>query len=253
MELIWINYFVFFDELGRNIFAYLHLKHFYMISYKYFFILFISVLLFSCQDSSGSNKKVSKLNLELSKEIDKMANADQQMQLNILRFMTADIEEYEKVEKTRDQVYEKHANRVSEILDEYGYPNYNLVGKKSSDNFYTLVAHSSDFPEIKKKAISKWKQVLNKDKEQLSMYAQLVDQTALEQNELMEYGTVVRYQSNGQSYVENLKDSLNVDSRRIELGLDSLKHYMNAKTVDYFVANQESLLELGVTRPIFYK
>ncbi len=215
-----------------------------------FFSLTISFI--ACNSSNNTVKTVTELNLELSKEIDKMANADQQMQLNMLRFMTADQEEFEKVEKTRDQVYAKNAQRVSEILDEYGYPDYNLVGKKSSDNFYTLVTHASAFPEIKNKAIKKFKDILNDDKILISMYAQMVDQAALEQNKAMEYGSIVQYQGNGQSFVKNLRDSLNIDTRRIELGLDSLKHYMNAKTIDYFIANKASLLEKGIIKPVLY-
>ncbi|MDA9774269.1 hypothetical protein N9B82_04865 [Saprospiraceae bacterium] len=216
-----------------------------------FYLLILSLFCcFSCT-SSNSQSKVTELNLELSKEIDKMANADQQMQINMLTFFNAP-EELEQVKKTRDQVYALNAKRAQEILTQYGYPDYNLVGKKSSDNFYTILSHASAFPEIKKDAIKKMKNSIKMDNFQIDQYANLVDMTAFENKEPLIYGNIVKFKSNGQAYVENLVDSIHVDQRRVEIGLDSLKQYMNYKTLEYFRANQQELVKRGITRPSFY-
>jgi len=215
-------------------------------------VICTACLLFSCKNNS-SKSTVTALNLELSKEIDKMANADQQMQLNMLRFMSGDEEEYMRVEETRDLVYAKNAKRAEEILDQYGYPDENLVGRKSSKNFYTLIMHATEFPDIKAKAIEKFRERLTTEQEQIDAYANMVDQAALEQKKPVVYGNLVQYKSNGQAFVQHLQDSAQVDTRRTAIGLDSLEHYLNYKTLEYYQINRAQLNSNGITQPAFYQ
>ena len=207
--------------------------------------LFFS-LLFGCKPNS-TKSNVSSLNLELSKQIDKMANLDKQMQLNMLQFSNGLDDQLAKVESLRNEVYKKHAAEIENILDTYGYPSYELVGKKSTDNFFTLIQHTTDYPEVKKKSIELMKQKLDLGQLEKYQYITLVDQYQAEQNLESSFGTIVQYDEKGKAYVE--RPAPDIDANRISMGLDSIDIFLMRATVEYFRMNRDLLKQRGITEP----
>jgi hypothetical protein len=65
------------------------------------------------------------------------------------------------------------------------------------------------------------------------------------------YGTQVTYNSQGQAYPKPLLDSVNVDKRRAEVGLEPLGQYLNMMTL--MQMNKEFLKSKGMTEPKLYK
>jgi hypothetical protein len=211
--------------------------------------LCISFLLFGCKPEK--TEKTTELNLELSKQIDKMANLDKQMQLNVLQFARFGDEELEKVENLRAQVYEKHANSIKEILDTYGYPGNKLVGKQSADRFFTLMQHTQDFPEIMKLGIEKMEEDLKGNQIEKYQYISLKDQYAVLTDISQPFGTIVRFDEKGKSYALNPAED--IESNRSEMGMDSLNRYLDRKTIEYFNLNLTELANKGIEQPILNK
>lgn len=212
---------------------------------------FFSIMVFFVACNSEANKPITELQVELSKSIDDMANRDKQMQLNMIQFSGATEAELDNVIKIREQVYEKHALEIDKILDKYGYPSYEIVGRNSTDNFFTLVQHSSKFPEIKKKALAKMEEKLNSSNFEKGQYILLSDQIAFEQKQASQYGTIVNFKENGQAFLDFPSDSIEVN--RAKMGMDSLKFYLNRKTIEFYKQNQAFLQEKGLTQPVLYK
>lgn len=209
-------------------------------------ILCISVLIFGCKPDQ--TQKTPELNLELSKQIDKMANRDKQMQINVLQFASVEEGEFNEIENLRSQVYEMHAKEIKIILDQYGYPGYDLVGKKSTDNFFTLMQHTVDFPEVMKLGIEKMEDDLRNKQIEPYQYISLKDQYAVLKEIPQPYGTIVRFDEQGKSFVDN--PSIDIEKNRAEIGIDSLELYLDRKTMQYFEFNQEELARKGIEQPI---
>lgn len=209
-------------------------------------ILCVSIFVFGCKPNK--TEKTSKLNIELSKQIDKMANRDKQMQINVLQFANSSPEELAEVEDLRTQVYEKHANTIKEILEEYGYPGYKIVGKQSSDNFFTLMQHLQDFPAVMKLGIEKMEENLIDHQIETYQYISLKDQFAVLTESPQPFGTIVRFDENGKSYALNPADE--IEKNRADMGMDSLSRYLDRKTIEYFNLNRGELEKKGIKKPI---
>lgn len=61
------------------------------------------------------------------------------------------------------------------------------------------------------------------------------------------------YNSLGQAYPKDLADSLNVNKRRAEVGLEPIEEYLNRMTQMHFEMNKEYLKNRGITKPVLYK
>ena len=209
----------------------------------------IAILLFACK-SDTQRVPIQELNLELSKAIDIMANRDKQMQINTLKFINADQAQQDQVEKLKQQVFEKHAKEIDEILEKYGYPTEQLVGQVSTKNFFALLNHTNNFPEVKDKGIKALETAMNHGQADSSLFVTLKDQYATENHLPSVYGTIVQFNDKGQAFIKNNDDS--IDNRRIAFGLDSLNNYLNLKTIQYFNLNRDALQSKGISKPTLY-
>ena len=80
----------------------------------------------------------------------------------------------------------------------------------------------------------------------------LTDRIKINSGEKQVYGTQVRYNSQGQAYPKPLSDSVNVNKRRKEVGLDPLEQYLDMMTLMNFDRNKEVLRSKGITKPQLY-
>jgi hypothetical protein len=63
----------------------------------------------------------------------------------------------------------------------------------------------------------------------------------------------VTYNSLGQATPINLDDSINVNLRRVNVGVEPLEEYLNMLTSMHFDMNKQSMIDDGIKEPNLYK
>lgn len=138
-------------------------------------------------------------------------------------------------------------------FEKFGYPGYSLVGEKGAQDFWVMVQHCDSDPAFQSRVLEKLKIEVDNKNASGSCYGLLTDRVKINTGEKQIYGTQVIYNSLGQAYPKNLADSVNVNNRRAEVGLEPIEEYLNAMTQMNFEMNKEYLKSIGITKPTFYK
>jgi hypothetical protein len=159
----------------------------------------------------------------------------------------------EKWENFKDSVFTTHKKRLEEIFEKFGYPGYSLVGEKGSQNFWLMVQHCDSDPAFQSQVLEKLKIEVDNKNADGSNYGLLTDRVKINTGEKQVYGTQVSYNSLGQAYPKDLADSVNVNKRRVEVGLGPIEEYLNLMTQMHFEMNKEYLKSKGITKPTLYK
>lgn len=216
------------------------------------FIMFMCLSLFSCNQTSkrDSDRKKIEFNQGLADELKLMTEIDQVA----ASLPQGDYKQWtqERWEKFQDSVFTTHKVRLEEIFDEYGYPGYDLIGKEGSNNFWLMVQHSDKDLEFQSRVLEKLKIEVETKNADGRNFGLLTDRVKINSGENQIYGTQVRYNSIGQAYPKPLYDSVNVNKRRAEVGLEPLEQYLDMMTRMHFETNKEFLKSKGITEPQLY-
>ncbi len=220
---------------------------------KLYTLIFLSQLFINCNQSKNrvdADKQETEFNHNLANECEQLVVIDQ-LAANVRQGKYRNWST-ERWSKFQDSVFTSHEIRLKEILDEFGYPGYNLVGEEGSINFWLMVQHCDHNPSFQLSVLDKLKiEVENKNADP-STFGLLTDRVKLNLGEPQIYGTQVDYNELGQAYPKNLADSLNVNKIRAEVGLESIEEYLNNMTQMHFDMNKEHLKSKGITKPILY-
>jgi hypothetical protein len=155
--------------------------------------------------------------------------------------------------KFKDSVFTKHKNRIENLFNKYGYLGINEIGKSGTNDFWLFIQHSDKFPAFQKKVLKSINRAVKIGNANPNNYAYLLDRVNANNGERQMFGTQVDYRINGQAKPKNgLVDSLNVDKRRKEYNLESLKTYLNQMTEMHFEMNKEYFDKKGITKPNLY-
>jgi len=222
---------------------------------KIYGILLIALLIISCKQKTIKNEITDEkveFNETLADELKKMVEIDQ-----IAAYIQQG--EYKKLSEEqwksfKDSVFTTNQKRVKEIFEEYGFAGFNLVGEEGSSNFWLIVQHSDHNPNFQKKILEKMKVEVDKGNADSRNYGLLVDRVKLNTGQAQVYGTQVDYNLEiCQAFPKNLADSINVNKRRKEIGLEPIEEYLNDMTKMNFEMNKEYYSKKGVTEPRLYK
>jgi hypothetical protein len=158
----------------------------------------------------------AQLNRKLSAEIDSLKIEDQK---------PATIPNGKDAEAAFKMVIRTNFPLIKNILDTYGFPGYDLVGKESSNNYWLLVQHSDFDLPFQKRALKLMEIQVKKRNASSNNYAYLVDRININEGRKQIYGTQIQMTDNGYR-PKPLIDSLNVDERRKQVGLIPLSEYL---------------------------
>ena len=186
-------------------------------------ILMILLLFFSI-DSIAQQSVDSSLLMEL----ERMLKLDQ--------LAASNSESYSKFSKLsqnnwKDSVYRAHQSVLENVIDDFGFPGYDFLGKRGSQIFWLMVQHSDFDPDFQKRVLdSMYVEVLNNNANAQD-YAFLTDRVNLNFDEAQIYGTQVTYDLiTGRAKCRNTKDPIDLDKRRAEIGLEPIDEYLNNMT-----------------------
>jgi hypothetical protein len=165
--------------------------------------------------SLNSFGQVQKADSSLIKLIDSLYNADQS---------TASIRPPDSAAAAYQRTIRTNFTYVKQILDKYGFPGYDLLGKESSGKYFLLVQHSDFDVAFQKRALSLMKKEVLKKNASGQSYSYLVDRTNLNEGKPQVYGTQVIMSR--ETELKPCIDLKNLDKRRKSVGLGPVKDYL---------------------------
>lgn len=138
------------------------------------------------------------------------------------------------------RVIRRNFPEVKNILDQHGFPGYNLVGTESSHNYWLLVQHSDFNIPFQKKALARMKQQVNKKNASGQDYAYLVDRIELNEGRKQLYGTQI-IMGGGGTKLKPCRDIRNLDKRRKQVGLTPIKEYLQKADSYFYELNKDRM------------
>ncbi|MGN7865060.1 DUF6624 domain-containing protein [Chryseobacterium sp. 22458] len=141
-------------------------------------------------------------------------------------------------QKFRDPIYDhikqdsldrKNIKIVTKIIDSLGWLGENEVGKDANLALFVTIQHAHDV-ETMEKYLPIMKVAVKNGNAKKRQLAYLIDRVELLNNRKQIYGTQLSFKNNGRAYVENLIDSIHLNSRREKMELDPIDDYL--KIVD---------------------
>jgi hypothetical protein len=193
------------------------------------FIMIFFLFFFSC---------TNRYNTALQKELTQMVEKDQEARIKSMTVMMdsfgadKDIfsmlkemdEETRKVVEKIKMIDEENTERMKEIISEYGWPGYKLVGRDGSNNAWLLVQHSED-NEFQKECLVLLEKAARNGDASWKNVAYLTDKILVGEGKKQIYGTQFK-KDNGNMVPYPIEDAINVNKRREEVGLGTLEDYM---------------------------
>ena len=156
------------------------------------------------------------INKSLSKLIDSLKEEDQR---------PAKLQNSDSAAKEFQKITKSNFSLIKSILNQYGFPGYDLVGKESSDNYWLIVQHSDFDVRFQKRALALMKYQVLKKNASGQKYAYLIDRVNINEGRKQLYGTQVNMGENGTT-LKPCMDSTHLDIRRKEMGLPPIKEYL---------------------------
>ncbi len=168
-------------------------------------------------------------NTQLAKQIDSLRDEDQKPAA-----LPSDQAEAAFKAATR-----RNFTQVKNILDVHGFPGYDLVGKTSSQNFWMLVQHSDFDVPFQKRALELMKKEVDKGNASGQYYGYLIDRISINEGKPQVYGTQVNMSPNGTTIKPTI-DTLNLDARRLAIGMTTIKAYLQQCDEAYLELNKKN-------------
>ncbi|WP_257667327.1 DUF6624 domain-containing protein [Parapedobacter tibetensis] len=157
-------------------------------------------------------------------------------------------------QRFQDSVFTTHQKRLAEIFSQRGFPGYDAIGEEGSRNFWLMVQHSDFDPAFQETVLDAMKVQVDKANASPSDYAMLVDRVSLNTGKPQVYGTQVTYNVEICQVIPKspLMDSIHVNERRADVGLEPLENYLNMMSEMHFEMNRANYEKQGITQPVLY-
>lgn len=146
-----------------------------------------------------------------------------------------------------DSVFAVNEQRLKDIFRQYGFPGYDLVGEQGSNHFWLMTQHCDKDPAFQEHVLSAMQAQLKRHNADPKNFAYLTDRVRINMNRKQLYGTQVTYNTDScQAVPKLLEDSLNVNKRRKEIGLEPLESYLNWMSEAHFEMNKAVYEKKGI-------
>lgn len=116
----------------------------------------------------------------------------------------------------------KNITEAKKIIKKYGWPTFNLIGKKAVNSFWIIVQHADRDTKFQKQCLELLKKTtINKQAKPKSL-AFLTDRVLSAEGKAQKFGTQFVFK-NGKLVPGKIFDKKNVNKRRSEYGLNTLE------------------------------
>ena len=181
-------------------------------------------------------QSIGQTNPGLAAKIDSLAEVDQKWNGEIRKIRNGeshvDLDEAQTMIST---INSRNYFELQKIMTQHGYPGFDLVGEKASNNFWLLVQHQDEHREFQEAVLEKMKMEVNRKNAAPKNFAYLTDRVGINSNQLQIYGTQMRLNSDSTSYepMPTLYPE-GLDDRRAEVGLPPMEAYIKIMNEHYF-------------------
>jgi hypothetical protein len=152
--------------------------------------------------------------------------AEPELRAELLAMMEED--QAEQMGEATTNNYEARTARLVEILDEHGWPGFDLVGEDGSTAAWLIAQHADTYVELQERALELLRAAVADGQASPGDLAYLEDRVAVKRGEDQLYGTQITCDAgNGPPVPQTpIADEANVDERRAEAGLPPLADYL---------------------------
>ena len=164
----------------------------------------------------------------LQKQLESIGDEDQRYRLqidSIEKKFGSESGELKDLWKTIHRSDSLNRVEVVRIIDNYGWMGPGQVGYAASSAMYYVIMHAD--LETQEKYISVIRDAVKEGKAEGGNLAMLEDRVALREGKKQIYGTQIRKNNiTNEYYLAPLEDPLNVDERRVKMGMKTLGEYI---------------------------
>lgn len=165
----------------------------------------------------------------LERLIDSLFVVDQQVQQVVMSAQTDSARQ--RLLQFVPATFSRHQPLLADVIKEYGYPGFRLVGPEGSHHFFVLVQHCDSIPRFQQRVLRLMRKAVSRQDADGKWYGYLVDRVALNAGKLQVYGTQITF--NGQQALPKpLRKPATVNQRRAKLGMEPLEAYL-AKATEF--------------------
>ena len=191
-------------------------------------ILLLMVFLCTSFIIYGQSKdKVTNIKLpEISKEIIAMRDEDQKYRwkhIKLIKKGKTNSKKSKRIAKKLTTIDRNNTARISAIVEQYGWPTYELVGERGSNCAWLVVQHADRNPLVQMYCLPLLKEAVDRQQANPSNYAYLYDRVQIAKGEKQLYATQSTT-NNGlkTGYFQPIEDESNVQKRRTEMKVSLL-------------------------------
>lgn len=114
---------------------------------------------------------------------------------------------------------------MGRVLDEHGWPTFDLVGRDGAEAAWLLVQHADAAPELQRRALEMMQPLVAQGQASPANFAYLTDRVRVAQRKPQLYGTQFTADTSGVQRPFPIEDAARVDQRRALAGLGDLSSY----------------------------
>lgn len=190
-----------------------------------------ALLLLVNENKLKKEKIEANLNQSLIKLLDSLAFEDQKWRQYSTKYKNKEISEdtisYAEIWQNVRLTDSLNYYYVRNIFNQFGFPNYDLVGENGSSNFWLLVQHQDSHPLFQDSILTKMKIEVDAGKASNINYAYLFDRVKINTNQLQMYGTQLKLNSDSTTYEPiSVFEPENLNERRKSIGLPTIEEYI---------------------------
>ena len=124
---------------------------------------------------------------------------------------------------------------LKKIIEERGFPNYDLVGEDGSHNFWLLMQHQDKYVFFQENVLDLMKIEVEKGKASGKDYAYLLDRVAVNSDKPQTFGTQMHLNADSSSYEPKpCLEPEKLNERRASVGLGTIENYIETMNQRYF-------------------
>ncbi len=125
--------------------------------------------------------------------------------------------------KEMEALHNSNAKELNQIINAFGYPTAEKVGKKASEAAWLIIQHSISQPNFMKKCLLLLEKAVGENKANPVNLAYLSDRIASFEGKKLLYGTQFDWDENGELSPKPYDDLKKVNHRRTSIGLNTLE------------------------------
>ncbi|RLL68202.1 DUF6624 domain-containing protein [Streptomyces sp. Z26] len=126
----------------------------------------------------------------------------------------------------------RHADRLAEVMDAYGWPTANVVGEEAAQAAWLVARHADRQLDVQRRALRLMEQAVSEGTAGVRELAFLRDRTLVNEGREQVYGTQIADVVGGAPVPWPCVDPARLDERRAEVGIPPFEEYVALFTVD---------------------